>query len=406
VGAFRALKFSKYLARLGVKMYIFTADNKSGMNLKLNKDIPDNAIIIRKKVIIPQTESFAAQNVSNNILNKMKYIIKDFLFSPDKYIWWSISFLPKMIRTIKKERINAIMVCGEPFSTFIPGVIIKKLFNIPLVLDFRDPWKNNLINQKQSFIRRFTDNYWEKKSVKNADLLISVTDPIVDYLKTYKSRGEVIKLTNGFDLEDFNADMETEGKKDKFVFLYTGKYNRKSEDYNPDYVVRAFDNFIKKNNINNCLLIFVGLSDKKTIDHIKNINSHNIKCIRTIPRDKVLEMQKSADVLVHFYYPSIRKDAVSAKVFEYALSCKPIISFNVCEGPLFEFLDKNQLGETASNNNIEEMVSLFEKAYRGEIRYQKRPYEMLQDYDLKNITHKLADKISNLVNRYQSSRSM
>lgn len=400
VGAFRALKFSKYLARLGVKIYICTADINHGVNPNLNKEIPEKAHIIRKRFKLPQTESFAAQNVNNSISDKLKYLVKDLLFSPDKFVWWSIGYLPQMIRIIKKEKVNAIMVCGEPFSTFIPGILLKKIFNIPLILDFRDPWKNNLINLKQSFIRRFSDNYWEKVSVKNADLLISVTDPIVDYLKTYKKRGEVIKLTNGFDLEDFDLNAKTQKGSDGFVFLYTGKYYVNSEDYNPEYLINAFNYFIKKNDIDNCKLILVGMSDNKTVNYIEKVNSKSIKCIGPLPRHKVIEKQKTADVLVHFYYPSIRKDAISAKVFEYALSGKPIISFNVREGSMFDFLDKYQLGETTVNNDIDEMVKLFEKAYNGEVQFQKRPYELLQDYDVKKITYNLAEKIIQLVNRY------
>lgn len=400
VGSYRVTKFSKFLAKNNIKQYIFTANFNTNINANLYNDIPKTAEIFRKNINIPEIKSLSAVNKKKGLLNSLKFLIKDLLFSPDKYIWWSLAYLPKMIKLIKKEKIDIIMACGDPFSTFVTAYFVKKICGIPLIIDFRDPWKNHLINLKQSFIRRFFDAFWEKRCVLSADLIISVTEQIVNDLRKYKSKGKVIKLSNGFDIDDFSHLKNVPEKQtdNELIILYTGKYSIKYQDYNPDKVIEIFLKFKNKNDLDNVKLIFVGKTDQETLDMYKNI-SEKVVFHQLLPRDKVIAMQKDADILLHYHYPMVRENAISVKMYEYALCGKPIISLNTCKGDLFNFLKENQFGETADIYDEKQSINLFEKAVNKQIKICNDPYNQLQKYDFKNITSTLIENLKELTGK-------
>ncbi|MCL2064624.1 MAG: glycosyltransferase [Candidatus Cloacimonetes bacterium] len=398
VATFRHLKFSKYLEKYGFQQFIFTANYKEHINLDLNNDIPKTATIFRKNINFPEINSFKDNKRKTNLINKILFLLKDILFSPDKYIWWSLLYLPQMIKVIKKEKIDLVMVTGGPFSSFITGFFLKKFCSTKLIIDFRDPWKHNPITLKQSFVRKSIVAFWEKKCVNSADLIIAVHDCIINQIKLdYNPKAKSIKIPNGFDIDDFNYHHVNYNKMNKFVFLYTGTYLLNDNVYDPRNLVNAYIKFITKYNIIDSELVLIGLTDDLTMNYIESQNCNSIQCRKLMKKQDVLNYQNEANILVHFHYPNTLDDIIALKICEYALANKPIISFNVKSGDLFNFLKDNLLGETADTSNIDESVQLFHKAYLGQIKICHNPLEKLKDYNIKNTSYFLASHLKDLL---------
>jgi len=389
VAAFRALKFTKYMPENSIIPYIFTSKNNIHSNSNLISDIPSEAVIFRKKSNLDSNKVYSLPITSTKSLKtKIKTILRDTFFSPDKYIWWFLSSIPQLIRIINKEKIDVILATGGPFSSNICAYLLKKICHTPIVLDFRDPWKENVVLKKQSSIRQFFNSYWEKKCVLNADGIISVTNEIVSYLKQYKTEAKFMEITNGFDLDDY-AKIENTKDLEYFLFLYTGKFSINIENYNPETVIEAFDKF-SQNKKGLVKLIFIGITDDDTKNFIDSLETDCIKYYTQMKKDDVLKWQAKADILVQFYHPVNHTNAISMKVFEYIAQRKPIMSFNVKQGKLFELLEKYNLGETASSHDIDEMIGLFEKAYSNELRFGMTSLEELVHYSFINLTSRLA----------------
>jgi len=390
VAAFRALKFTKYMPENSIIPYIFTSKNNIHSNSNLISDIPSEAVIFRKKSNLDSNKVYSLPITSTKSLKtKIKTILRDTFFSPDKYIWWFLSSIPQLIRIINKEKIDIILATGGPFSSNICAFLLKKFCHTPIVLDFRDPWKDNVVFTKQSFFRNFINSCWEKKCIQSADGVISVTSEIVSTLKKYHTTAIFETITNGFDPEDFiNINMNEQSK--KFVFLYTGKYSINLENYNPQTVILSFIKFIESMNYLNVILVLIGKTDSETLNYIESFNSEHIQCYSVMNKNDVLLWQKKSNVLIHFHYPRVLTNAIAMKIFEYAAHGKPIISFNIKEGCLFELLEKYNLGETASSHDIDEMIGLFEKAYSNELRFGMTSLEELVHYSFINLTSRLA----------------
>ena len=398
VGTFRNLKFSKYFERHGFKQYIFTGEFKENIDIGLNAQVPISATIYRKKVFPYQPKLFNAMKLKPTFFSQLKYSIKDIFFSPDKHVWWVLSYLPQMIKVVRKEKINIVMVSCPDASLFLAGYFLKKLFRVKLVFDYRDPWNDCSFLPNITKIRRLIMNFWQRTCVKNADLIISAHESVSEQLiKDFRPKAKTLFIPNGFDSEDLKEIFAQEQKrKDKFTFFYAGKYLVSNTAYDPTMLLTAFNAFIERYELSNCELVLVGLTDEATKDYIKSINKKHIIYHDLKPKTEVFEMQYQADALIHFFYPNTSKELINMKVREYAIFQKPIICFNVKEGALFDFLEENKLGATADTHDIEDMINLFHKAYTKNIEIGSNPKEQLKEYDIEYLTSIIVDNIYQL----------
>ena len=395
VQTFRNLKISKYLSKYGFKQYIFTADSPNDVVPELNNDIPTDAVIFRKKLYFnKKIKNFGSLNLKNNIFTNVLRLFKDIVFPIDKNIWWMLSYLHKMIRTIKKENIEYVMIGGYPYCAFVGGYILKKICKVKLILDFHDPWKNLPSSKQQSIIRKISHSFWERICVINANLVTVCTDELkTEFYREYQPQN-ICVIPNGFDIDDYkNIICNSKENSSKLTFLYTGTYSLNTNAYNPESLIKSFYKFIKRYNLVDCELILVGITDEITKQLIDSFKCNQIICKDLTPKHEVFEMLNQADFLIHFYYPYNHKDTISLKVCEYAIFNKPIICFNTHEGSLYNLLTKYKLGEVANSHDVEDMVNLFNKAYNKQITICKNPVEVLKDYNWDNVVKVLAEQI-------------
>ena len=394
VQTFRNLKISKYLAIHGFKQYIFTAESYKNYNEHLLNDIPNDAEIYRKKLYFSKgIENFQSLNLKKNLFSSFLQLIKDIIFPIDKNFWWVISFLPTIIKIIKKEHIEYVMIGGYPYSAFWGGYLLKLICKVKLILDFHDPWKSHPQNIKQSILRRICFSFCEKLCVKKSDLISVCTDSVkYELIKNYSKNINVILVPNGFDLDEYKV---TSINKKKFIFFYAGQISFLSDEYNPENLIRTFLCFIEKYKIVDCELHLAGATDEYTLKKIKNLNK-NIIIYEKQPRFKVLELFNYTDCFIHFHYPNSISNRLSLKICEYAVCHKPIISFNIKEGDLYNFISEHRLGITVDTHDIDEMIEAFHKAYNKEIKICENPSEELKDFNWSKITEVLAENIKTL----------
>ena len=361
--AVRIIKFLKYLPEHGIEPIVITADKKHKLPHSIKVEVVPS-------LLLSSPNFYGAENAEKSfmktVIGKTKVLVKDLLFSPDKEIWWSLKTITAASKLIKTEKIDAIFASGSPFSQFIPLVILKAFLNKPIIIDFRDPWRNHITTNKQSIVRKLSIKFWESKAVKKANAIIAVNSLILKDLNRYRPTGELKVITNGYDQDDFPPANESTEKKEGFIFLYTGKYSIFREDYNPTTIMEGFKLF-KKTHQNDCSLTLIGPTDKDTIEFSKQYLNYGINCYEATSRDIICQMQQSADILVHFHYPHTYDNAISLKIYEYLYSGKPILSFNAREGLLYDFIEENQLGVTASSKDVDEIAEYFKLAYGGNL---------------------------------------
>jgi glycosyltransferase involved in cell wall biosynthesis len=306
--------------------------------------------------------------------------------------------IPSLFRIIRNWNIRIIYASGDPFSSLVTAILLKKITKIPVILDFRDPWKDNINCTKQSLYRRKVCASLEAFCVRNSDAVLATTSKLLEALKQYSGNVIFRVIQNGFDDEDFVLQIKSCEKKEEFNFLYTGKYSIDSPDYNPVSLIKAFRLFREKKTIAKAKLVLIGRTDDKTINSLKSLENMGIYCHNIMPKDQLSKFLSNADCFIHFYYPNIYSDTISTKMFEYAYYLKPILSFSSNDGEIERFLTELQIGSCTSSHNEDKMANLLLKAYENQIVVNMKFAEKnIHKYHFRNRTSELADLIKTIV---------
>ena len=228
-GVQRSVKFVKYLRGLNWEPLVLTVANPSVplVDLKLAKDIPIGTRIYKAKTFEPSYDK--KTNFSRNpnpffflISGYIKKILSNLLLPDFQVLWWP-GLIPNLLRILKKDKPHCIFVSAPPFSTFIPVVAIGKIFNTPVVIDYRDEWtyaRSQLENLSKSRFAQKLDYYFEKYCLKYCSAFTTASEGYVENLTmryNLKDQTKGICITNGFDEDDFNMHRQETKKNNTMI---------------------------------------------------------------------------------------------------------------------------------------------------------------------------------------------
>lgn len=383
VGAVRIAKFSKYLSRLNWEVKVITVSDKyrKYFNYELHKEVEN--------------------------LNTIKtYRLKKFIpFINEEGFYWLPILIKKLFQIIPTFKPDIVFFTGGPFYHWTSAILIKKLFKIPYVLDFRDPWSLNPYrknkNKFASFFAKTIESVLEPPIIKKADLIINVTDEASEmYKRKYKNlkKEKFITIYNGFDLEDLNKI----GKGinfSNFDITYTGKFGNFR---NPEPFFKAFNQLINDLSLSpeDIRFVWVGAQEEIVLKIIKKYEL--IKFCNFVgykPYIETLKYIKGSKVNLilageHIYEPT-------TKIFDYIFLNKFILAI----APESGFIDKTLKDYVYSNivydNNSEKIFEILKYQYSNVDKIQKGNvfYYDLKKFDREQNTILLNQYLCNLIEK-------
>ncbi len=125
---------------------------------------------------------------------------------PDNKIGWKRHALRRAKELIAEEPFDAILATAPPFTSFLIGRQLQEQFDIPLVVDYRDPWLDNRNYFYATPMHRRYAAGLEEDVLKNADGIVVVNRRIKERLiERYRflTHETVHILPSGYDPEDF-----------------------------------------------------------------------------------------------------------------------------------------------------------------------------------------------------------
>lgn len=169
-------------------------------------------------------------NFANKILlkygeNKLKFLRKIisgffeitqffFEFGPKVQLYRSAD------QFLKNNEIEAIIATAEPFVLFHYAALLSKKHNIPWIADYRDPWTQD--NKRgDNIIRKIWDNFLERKILKNASFVTTVSPLFKQEIGTLVKKQDIHLIANGFIGEYFKYPKQLKTNK-KLVICYMG----------------------------------------------------------------------------------------------------------------------------------------------------------------------------------------
>ena len=269
--------------------------------------------------------------------NETRYIIKKVSL---------LSLLPfynTLKNLIKNEKYDVIVATTDPLIGIL-GYSMSKNFRVPLIYDLQDIYAAYGA-YKIPFV-----SYLDKKAVKNADVVLTVSESLRRYISKFRKKNTYV-IQNGIDLGLFKEiDKKTARKKLNLplkgkIIIYTGEI---SKDKGVDSLIEAFKEV--KKIIPNIFLLLSG----KVKGNI-NVNQNAVIYEKYSKREEVITALNAADIAI---IPNTRsifsKYCFPYKLFEYMAVGLPIVATNIGDVALFL---KNFEGSLCKPNDVEDLKS-------------------------------------------------
>lgn len=272
---------------------------------------------------------------------------------------WGNKALPIAISLCREENVDVIVsTFGPPACHFIASNVKGRLKGIKWVADYRDMWS---IRHNQHLIgwQKRHEKRREKKTLASADLITTVSEPLAESLFLFLNKS-VYVIYNGFD-EDWGkvkARLACKSKsvsdRDRIKIVYTGMIYPGWQDPTP--LFQAINSMIERGviSMNDVHIHFFGgrqfglraLVAKEAAGGYVSIHGH-------VPREKALEAQRNADILLLMESGAkAAKGVLTGKIFEYMMSGKPVISLgSKSNSAIGELINKTKIGVVCEDDS-------------------------------------------------------
>jgi len=424
VGGIRSFKFAKYLPDFGWKPVILSA--KIGSHVKeIDESLLDQlkpcVKIYRVFGIRPRQlyERFSSQRNNsqtkliknhNSLYNKngfiryLKRFWKTWFEIPDHNIGWFPFALFKALQIIRNHNIDVIYSTSDPFTSHLVALFIKKITKKSWVADFRDPWTQYPLYEKDSDIRKKIDENFEYRFLQKADAVIVTSNLTgVGFVDKYPAipRKKVITITNGYDPSDFE-NIITSQDNQRFTITYTGSFFSVSSS---NKFLEGVSKFLKKYNIakSKILIRFVGsIFDAASHRLIYSLELQDvIEVLGYFPYKQFFQYQASSDVLLVTRSNEPGNEVIiPAKIFDYLAHKKPILALVPTSGEAAKLIQETRSGIVVSPDDkdkiCEALFKLYSK-YNTDGPVIRVNDLVLKKYERKYLTGCFADVLQNVV---------
>ncbi len=406
-GVQRTLKFVKYMPDNNWSPTVLTSGDNAYFAYDkslLNEINPETTKVVRVQgneinSLLPQKGTV---KMPPEFLRKIFSYLSSWFFVPDNKISWAKKALIEARKLLSEEEYDLIFVTGPPFSSVDVAVQLKKEFDIPMVIDYRDLWFGYHFAIYPTPFHKKLVKSGEYRALKAADRIIvtnrKVKERIMDYFK-FVRHTDILIVPHGYDVTDFEAAGIEPKPKDKLILTYSGLFY---EYITPKYLLNAFKQLLneKPEYASNIQLQFVGVLRKSLVNQIKRLKLEQyVKISGYVSHLESVRKIKSSDALWMMIGEGRNSDTiVTGKLFEYIGSKKPIVGF-VQDGAAKSVLQEYGASYIADPYDYTQIKEALCKLYE-DFRLNKLPVpadELVEKYRRDNLTAYLTNELQFLL---------
>ncbi len=333
-GVQRALKLVKYLPAFGWEAVVVTPRTPPVplRDASYARDLPPGLMVRR----LPTLELGAGNGGGGGdggpqpSWRRLAGLAAGLLF-PDPRVLWLPTALPGALAAARRQRVDAVLVTGPPFSSFLLAGAVARLARLPLVLDFRDDWSGYFTHGYRrggGLLRCWLTRTVEGALTARAARVILTTPEAVDRLRSLHGgpAGKYRLLPNGYDPADF-AELErhppSPPNDGRLHLLYTGTV----ASYHPLGPVWEAVARLRPEQRRRLAITVVGrvVADGETTD--PGLPGLSVRLLPYEPHHRVLRRMAGAHALLvtQADHPGLER-MVPAKLFEYLAARRPLLA--------------------------------------------------------------------------------
>jgi glycosyltransferase involved in cell wall biosynthesis len=400
-GVQRPLKYVKYLNKFGWKPIILVPE--PGRYHRFDRHLADELeqLIEEDKVVVYRVpggtplhwgttkKQWNPRPLVARFLRRLSLL---FLL-PDNKKGWVPHGLAKVHEIMASHDIKAIYATAPPYSNLMLASEIKKMYELPLIYDFRDDWLESHLIRYPSFLHRYWMKHLENKTLKVADTIIAINKPIKEAIEARHPLVPNYRIQpHGYDPEDFDDIPASETNKQTIKFLYSGTFYDQS---GPETFLRAIRAFLNRHSEweNRVELHFQGSTKDSYEDLLSDLSLHQ-QCYfhGYVNHLEAVRSMQNADVLwLNNNHKQHSHTITLSKTYEYMASGKPILAL-IPEGDTKNLLHQYGRSFIAKPDSIEEAYTAIEKLMKAvsEDSLPEVSHAFVKQFDREKIAQDLA----------------
>lgn len=224
-GVQRPAKWAKYLGQAGWDVTVLTTQNPSVpvRDESLLLDLPADVKIVRARTLEPDyrvKRSLIQSSIGRpGWMQRCKKALRGaasrcvkLALQPDPQVLWNFDAVRVGTKILSEQPHDAILVTAPAYSSFYIGATLKRRFDLPLVLDYRDEWDLSgkyLENSQHDWFSRLIQARMQRNLLRRADAVVATTQrstqALASKLADLQHSIPATCIYNGFDAEDFST---------------------------------------------------------------------------------------------------------------------------------------------------------------------------------------------------------
>jgi glycosyltransferase involved in cell wall biosynthesis len=247
---------------------------------------------------------------------------------PDEYSSWKAQALRAIRKHVSNNdyRPDLIVSFAQPMSDHLIGLELKKLYRVPWVAHFSDPWTDNLFDAYDSLTKRINLSL-ERKVIEFADRLIFTSPETVElvmakYPASWKTKTRV--LPHSFDTSPHPS--RPGEKQARITIRHTGEFYGPRT---PKPLIRTLRSILSDNAraLEGVCFELIGVVNPGTLvdSGIENLPPGLITIKPPVSYQESSSLSDAADGLLTIDAPAARSVFLPSKLIEYVGAGRPIL---------------------------------------------------------------------------------
>ena len=324
---------------------------------------------------------------------KLSRFVNAFFTVPDKQKRWSKKAAFEADKLLQTENYDVLFLTLPPFSILKEFVYLKKKYDIPIIVDYRELWLDNYNAIYPTFMHRTMHKKAEYNSLKQVDKIIVPNRKIKEHLLyqyPFLTFDDIVILHNSFYEKDFIYNVPQ--KSDKLIILHPGSLLQ-NFDLMPFF--KAFSELKLRNKdfANNVEIKFVKPLKQDVKKKIFNLNIlDNIKELDINSLSELNQEITNSDViLVNLPSKNQNIDLLTPPIIYQVFGAKKPIFAIIPDGALEQDLrkyDASYISNPNDNITIQQQLLDLYNDYRNR-RLPKPNFDFVSQHNSAAITEEL-----------------
>lgn len=383
-------KFYEKVKIIFTKPYndIYEPIRKLLIKLKISKEKQQNGF--RNDLIKYSPYSY---KISGKVVTYLLHLYQTMFAFPDTEKHWEKNAI-KTIEKLLEKNLDFTLISSSPYPiSHCIARHFKKKYNLKWVADFRDPWSQNH-NYKMYFFRKLIDKLYEKKILKDANLITTPTRGFKQKLSKLHN-SHIVVIPNGY--LDINSSQKIKRQNKILNIVYTGRIYEEKQDIMPFLNGLKLLSVQKPTIFDKVLVSFYGPFSSLLQSKIIELNFQKIVLQKGIQnRSKIYQIQKEADILMLFNWSTNESGIIPLKLYEYLIANRPIlVTGKDFEGEISNIIKRTKTGFIVENelSFYKSIINFFNKFEKGKIDHLADK-KIIKEYSYSSASNKL-DKFLN-----------